>query len=432
MKARYVVGTIVVMALAGGGAAVFGLSDLSPVPDRIPTTRPTRGNIDVRVHTLGELGPLRSMALAAPTVGGTLQIVTLASPGSIVHEGDVVIEFDRAEQQFNLQQAESEVAEAEQEIVKLKADGRVQASQDQLNLLHARHELRRGEIAVSGNEFVGKIEAEKNKLTLEEARRNLTQLEADVKTHAESNRAALAVAAEKRGKAQIAADFARKNIESMTVRAPLGGLVVLKENQDASGGFGFAGMSLPDYRQGDTVQPGRTVAEVVDLSEMEIKAKVSETERPSIASGVPAKVTVEALPGEPLTGTSKGVGGLAPSAFWEPKASPQFTTTFALTRPSAVLRPGMTVRVVVQGETLTNVTHLPRQVLFQKDGKPVVYVRDGSGFRAVEVQITRITENRVVLKNFPADADVALVNPDTFVERAGRGASINTMPGASR
>jgi HlyD family secretion protein len=429
VKARHLIAAVAAMAV-GGGAAVFGLPDLSPPPDRIPTTRATHGDIEVRVHTLGELGPLRSQVLSAPTVGGTLQIVTLAPAGTVAHEGDVVIEFDRAEQQFNLQQADSELAEAEQSIVKLKADGLVQASQDQLNLLHARHELRRAEIAVSGNEFVGKIEAEKNKLGLDEARRNLTQLEADVKTHAESSRASLAVSVEKREKSQIAADFARKNIESMTVRAPLNGLVVLKDNQDASGGFGFPGMSLPEYRQGDTVQPGRPIAEVVDLTEMEIKAKVSETERSSIATGVPAKVTIEALPGEPITGSSKGVGGLAPSAFWEPQTSPQFTTTFALTRPSALLRPGMTARVVVEGERLTGVTHLPRQVLFEKDGKPIVYVRNGSAFKPVEVQIVRITENRVVLKNFPADADVALVNPETVAARAGRSAAASGIPGA--
>ena len=125
--------------------------------------------------------------------------MTLAPSGNVVHEGDVVLEFDRAEQQYNLQQASSELDEAEQEIVKLEADSKVQASQDKLNLLHAQHEVRRAEINVSGNEFVGKIEAEKNKLALEEARRNLTQLDADIKTHAATNRAG---ARRARGEAQ--------------------------------------------------------------------------------------------------------------------------------------------------------------------------------------------------------------------------------------
>jgi biotin carboxyl carrier protein len=427
VKRAYVIGALAAVALVGGAAAVFGVANLTPVPDRIPTTRPTRGDIDVRIHTMGELGPRRSMTMAAPTVGGMLQILTLASAGSVVKEGDVVIQFDRAEQEFNLQQAESELAEAEQSIVKLKADARVQASTDELNLQHARHELRRAELAVSGNEFEGAIKAAKNNLSLEEARGNLAQLEGDVKTHAESSRAALAVALEKRTKSQIAADFAKKNIESMTVKAPIGGLVVIKDNNDASGGFMYEGMKLPSYREGDAVQPGRTVAEVIDLSEMEIKAKVSEAERSSLSAGASANITLEALPGAPLTAESKGIGGIAQNDFWEPQTTQQFMTSFGLSHPASDLRPGMTARIVVQGEKLTNVTHLPRQVLFEKEGKPIVYVRDGASFKPMPVQIVRVTENRVVLKDFPVDTDVALVNPDTYNDRAKTAASSGPM-----
>ena len=107
-------------------------------------------------------------------------------------------------------------------------------------------------------------------------------------------------------------------------------------------------------------------------------------------------------------------------------------TSFGLSHPSSELRPGMTARIVVNGEKLTNVTHLPRQVLFEKEGKPIVYVRDGAGFKPLAVQIVRVTENRVVLKDFPADADVALVNPDIFNERAKAASSSGPMPGASR
>ena len=53
-------------------------------------------------------------------------------------------------------------------------------------------------------------------------------------------------------------------------------------------------MSLPEYREGDTVQPGRSVAEIVDLTEMEIKAKVNETDRTSLATGASASVSIEA------------------------------------------------------------------------------------------------------------------------------------------
>jgi HlyD family secretion protein len=404
---------LIVLVVAGAGAAVvFGLPDLRPRPEQIPTTRAQRGDIDVRVHTLGELGPRRSIVLSAPPTDGMLQLVKLLPAGSLVQEGTLVLAFDPAEQQYKLDQARSELEEAEQELVKLDADAKVQAADDQVAVLHARYEVRRAELEVSGNEFVGAIQAKKNELSLEEGRRALEQILADVRTHADSNRSGRTALQEKRNKAQGAMQFAQRTIESMVVKAPMTGLVIVKENRDASGGFFFSGMTLPEYREGDTVQPGRGVAEIVDLSEIEIKAKVNETDRASLATGASANVSIEGSPALPLTGSTKGVAGLAARAFWDPGAERQFDASFRLDRAEPALRPGMTARVVIAGERLAGVQHLPRQVLFEKEGKPVVYVKTANGFTPTPVKVVRRTESRVVVEGLAADAEVALTNPD--------------------
>jgi HlyD family secretion protein len=415
---------------AAGAAVVFGLPDLRPQPERIPTTRAERGDLDVRVHTLGELGPRRSLILSAPPTTGMLQIVQLLPPGTVVAEETVVLTFDPAEQQYNLDQARSELEEAEQELVKVDADTRVQAADDQVTLLHARYEVRRAELEVRGNEFVGAIDAQKNELALEEAKRALAQIEADVRTHADSNRAARLVLEEKRKKAQLAMQFAERTIESMVVRTPIPGLVVVKENRDASGGFFFSGMTLPEYREGDTVQPGRAVAEIVDLSEVEIRAKVNEADRTSLATGASASVRIEGAPTLPLTGSTKGVSGLAAKSWWDVGAERQFDASFRLDRSEPALRPGMTARVVIAGERLAGVQHLPRQVLFEKAGKPVVYVKSGTAFTPTPVKVVRRTETRVVVEGLAADAEVALTNPDRqTATRNGRSAAAPAIPG---
>ena len=253
---------------------------------------------------------------------------------------------------------------------------------------------------------------------MEEARRSLAQMEGDVTEHATGSRAGEAVQEEKRAKARIAADLARRNIDSMTVTAPIAGLVVPRSNQNAANGFFYTGMTLPDFREGDTANPGQVIADIVDLSEMEIRAKVPETERPLLTPGAPTQVEMEALPAAPLAGTAKGVAGLAQHSMWDTGTSRQFDAAFALDHPVPAFRPGMTARLVVQGETLSNVMHLPRQALFERNGKPVVYVAEGAGFKPVEVQVVRMTETRVVLRDFPADADVALVDPESRNRRA--------------
>ncbi len=57
-------------------------------------------------------------------MGGQLQIVHLAETGDNVKAGDVVVEFDTAEQEFNLEQARFDLQLAQQEIVKADAQAR--------------------------------------------------------------------------------------------------------------------------------------------------------------------------------------------------------------------------------------------------------------------------------------------------------------------
>ena len=152
------------------------------LPERrssVPTAKVVKGPLKLTVFATGELRAGRTTSLMAPPAGGSLRIVKLSQTGTAVKKDDVVIEFDPADQQFALEQAKSDLDEAEQQIVKMKADNAVQASQDALDTLTARYNVRRGELDTAGNEFIGAIEAQKNTLTLEENRRRLEQLQQD-------------------------------------------------------------------------------------------------------------------------------------------------------------------------------------------------------------------------------------------------------------
>ena len=112
----------------------------------VPTTRVTRGSLELSVHANGELRASKSAMLIAPSVGGTLRIVRLLDAGMSVKAGEVIAEFDPTEQQYALEQARSELEEAEQQIVKKKADLEVQSAEDRVELLTARFDVRRAEL----------------------------------------------------------------------------------------------------------------------------------------------------------------------------------------------------------------------------------------------------------------------------------------------
>src|SRR5579863_1917742 len=364
---------VVLCAVAGVLAAVRRAGPATTGSD-VPTTLVKRGDLDMKVYATGELRASHSEMLTAPPIGGgALQLTHLVHTGAAVKKGELVMEFDPTEQLFKLDQNRSELLQAEQEIAKAKADAAVVSAQDKVALLKAGFDVRRAELDVQKNELVSSIDAKKNDLALEQAKRVLAELEQDVKSRSVSNQATISLAEEKRNKAKLAMDQAQGNIDKMRVTSPMDGLVSLEKNEGAAGGFFFAGMSLPEYREGDQVEPGRSVGQVIDPKDMEMVAKVGELERNNIKEGQAVDVRLDALPGNTFHGTVKTVGGANSRRFWEDDTSTKFEVTITLATTDTRMRPGLTAHILINGDPRKNVLYVPRQALFLKENQRLVY-----------------------------------------------------------
>lgn len=421
MTRRLLLPAIAVVVVVAAGAAALAVPRLPARRTGVPTARVTKGPLKLTVHAVGDLRAGRTVTIVAPPVGGMLRIVSLVQTGMTVKAGAPVVEFDPADQQYALEQARSELDEAEQGIVKIKADAAVQAAEDEVALLTARFDVRRSELDTAANEFIGAMEAEKNKLSLEEARRRLAQLLEDVKSRAATNSASLAVALEKRKKAQLAMQRAQQTIDSLVIKAPFDGVVSLKENRDASGGMIFWGMILPEYRAGDQIWPGRPVVDVIEAGRMEVRAKIDEGDRPNLVAGQPAVVEVDALPGEKFTARIGQLSGLANRANFFESASVTrlFDVTLQFDQPDPRLKAGVSVRVTLDGKELQGALQVPRQAVFDKNGKNFVFVKTGERFEPHDVQVEQRTESRVVISGLPEGAEIALVDPTARTTGSG-------------
>lgn len=414
------------------GAVVITFAKGSPVlPDTrpaVPTAKVVRATLKLTVYAIGELRAGRTVNLVAPPAGGSLRILSLAPTGTAVKAGESVIEFDPSDQQFNVEQAKSDLDEAEQQIVKMKADNAVQASQDALNLMTARFDVRRAEIGVLANEFVGAIEAQKNALTLDEAKQHLQQLERDAASRVATSVAAVAVVDERRHKAELSMQRAQTIIDNLVVKAPIDGVVSVKDNRDGQQVF-FTGMVLPEYRQGDTTFSGRNVADLIESGKMEVRAKVTEVERDNLQAGQTATVQIDALPGRTF---SAKVGPLSSSAsrgsFFETSAVRQFDIVLDLDKPDPAMRAGSSLRVTIDGREIKDALHIPRQAVFEKSGKNYVFVQNGDRFERHDVKVVTATESRAVVDGLHEGDVIALVDPD--VARSRSKSSSGPMAGA--
>jgi multidrug resistance efflux pump len=405
----------------GGAAAAIGLvvaganalESGSPVAARrAPTARVTRGSFRPDVWTTGELRATRVVSLAAPSAGGGLRLIRLAETGTPVQVGDVVMEFDPAEQQYALEQALTELAEAEQTVIQRRADIEARAAQDEVALLTARYLVRRAELDTRmPARLLPANDVKKRALTLEEMQRRLTQTERDVVSQRKTREAALAVVEEGRNRSQINADRAKAIIESLVVRSPISGLVLVKENRDATGGVFFSGMSLPEFRPGDTVAPGRSILDVSDTADMEIVSRVNEQERTTLVVGQAATVRADALPGVALAARITGLSGVAIRSREQAGPLRQFEVILRLDAPDARLRPGTTVRVTITGKEAGNVLTVPRQSVFRQEGRSIVYLRTFDGFEPRAVKVVGQSESRTAIEGIEAGDEVALVSP---------------------
>lgn len=412
MRRRSTIGAAGVVVTALG--LVFGWQRLVPAATRrVPTARVQRGNVQVKVYTTGELRAGRAAQLIAPPIGGNLQIIKLSSSGDAVQEGDVLVEFDPAEPSFALEQARFDLQQAEQEMAKAEAEGAVQVAHDEVALLHARYDVRRAELDARGNELVGAIQAKQNLLLLEEARQRLTQLERDLQSHKETRHASGSVLTEKRAKAQLAVQVAERNIASLQIRAPFAGFVVLRQNMDALGGFCCPpGIIMPDFRVGDSVGSGRTLADVIDTTKIEVSAKVTEQDRANVSAGQPIEVAVDALPDARLHGTVRTVSGVASRQMFGADATRKFDVVFEVAGDDRV-RPGASAQIAIAGPSLDNVLYIPRQAVFDTSGRPTVYVKSGDRFEARDVKVRTWTESLAVVENLEPGTEIALVNPSS-------------------
>ena len=419
----------VAVILAAGVALLAGERRTTDSGRGIPVARVERGDLSLQVHATGELQAIHTMMLSAPAIGGgTLHITHLLHTGVPVKKGDIVIEFDPTEQTYKLEQSRSELLQADQEITKAQADAAVLVAQDKVALLKAQYAVRNAELDVQLNELKSAIDARKNILALNEAKRALAQLEQDIKSHTVTGQASITLAREKHNKARLAMDQAQENITKMRVRSPMDGLVAINKNDDAAGGIMWRGMSIPDFREGDQVQPGTAIAEVIDPDHMELKANVAEGDRNNVKVGEKAEIRMDARPGRTIQGTVTTLGGASSGMFWDRDTAGTFSVTITLADTDPQMRPGLTAGVLINGGQPGNVIYVPRQALFLKDGKRVVYLGNGSGFTQEEVKVDAESESRAAVEGLKPGAVVAMIDP-TAPQKSSASSSAGAAPG---
>lgn len=410
---RRVAGLVLLSAAIIG--AGFGVSRLvrgaieatAETSTEIPTSRVRRGDITITVSAKGDLQGGVSAPMTVPAAGAAeLPITFLRSTGELVEAGDIVAEFDASTQEYNLQEAEADLEEAAQALAQAEAEARLKLEDARMTVFNAELDLRIAELAQLENEFVGAIEQRQNEISFERAKNKHEQAVLDLENAEATADAGLSSKQAAVGEAMEKAETARRLMTDLTLRAPRAGYVQLAENT-TSISYLFAGMVLPTFQAGDMARPGQTIALIPDMSHFEVSSQIPETDRAFLEVGQEVFVEPRAMPGRRFRGHISLIGGATGSSW-----SRSFNCRVALDEIDPDLRPGMSVDIFVNVETLRDVLWVPSQALFGRDGNWFLYERTDEGYLEREVALVRRTESQAVLDGIEEGVEIALARPD--------------------
>jgi RND family efflux transporter MFP subunit len=394
---------VAVLCLSAAGAVWLRANGDGP-----PTAEVKKGEWVDYVELRGEVKALRSISLAAPSNAGELQILKLLPSGTAVKAGDVVVEFDRTKRQRTLEEERTALKQQEAEIEKARAQGRLKSEKNRTDLVKSRYDVDRAELETRKAEVIAPIQGEKNRLDYVERQYRLGETEAravadDVGASAEVGRAS-----QKRNKALFDVRQGERAVSSMTLRAPVGGMVTILPNWRNQVGWSEA----PEFKEGDRLWPGAAIAELPDLSSIQITARVEEIDRGRVTKGQAAKVRVDAVPDREFEAKVADISPLAKLDFSNWPLTKNFDLTLEIVSADPRLRPGMSANARIAVERKPDAVLLPAPALFQKGGRTVVYVRGAWGFEERRVEIARRTPKQVaVARGVEPGERVALRDP---------------------
>jgi HlyD family secretion protein len=406
---------LALLAALAATLAAAGRWGRTPAPEgqgaaeasEVPVEAVVRRDFLHLVPAEGNLRAVRSTPVAVPLVSsGNFRIAWMAPDGARVRGGDVVVRFDPTEIEQTLADAEGDLAAARlkqgkqrssagAEIDKLERD----AAMARIELDNASRFQKKDPLLYSRNDIIESQIDQELAAAKERHARELRHTREDL------GRADLGLLAVDVRRAEQKIGQAGESLGALRLTAPHDGVLVLRRN--------FLGV-MPHV--GDVVFSSMPLAEIPDLSAMEAEVYVLEADAGGLAVGRPAALAVEAAPGVEYPARIARVDALAKPRL---RGSPVqfFAVTLRLERTDPrVMKPGQRVKALLRLAEKRGALVVPRQVVFERGGRKVVYRRraGAAGFDEVPVTLgpaglgTTVLESGVAAGDLLAMRDPAL------------------------
>jgi multidrug resistance efflux pump len=317
--------------------------------------RVRRGVFTSELVLTGELEAARGEAIAVPMLPQwQSSIKWLATDGVTVRAGERVAELDNTAFTVDLDKKRQTELQAQQELQQKEAEWKADLEQKQLDADSRKSEYDKAKIDASvPKEILSAREYNDRQIKLQRATveyEKARDLLAAQKHEVAADRSNLQLT---RQKAEREIRIAETAIDSVVLRAPRDGIVIIRDHP-------WEGRKM---QNGDTVWVGFGLALIPEMSSLRVSALLADVDDGRIALGMPATVVLDGYPGMTFNGKIATISAVAQETNRQ-SLRRAFKVTVNLDRIDVQrMRPGLSARVIVKTNALANALIAPRAAL---------------------------------------------------------------------
>ena len=385
-----------------------GLQPEAAAALRIPTVRVVRGVIAPSRRVAGSISAGRFANIAAPVLqapdqGRGLTLTFLAQSGTRVKKGETIAQIDTQDIRDHLDDVEANVAQAQLDIKRRKAQLVAQMANLKQRLRVARATLDKARQDARSIPAQNVITQEILRLAVSEYQEAYTEAARQMPLTEERQLADLKLYELSYEYQLRHRDRHRRDALRCTIEAPMDGMVVMQAT--------YRGGEMNQIKVGDRLAPGQPFMRVVDPNSMQLDAMMSQAESELVRLGQRATVRFDAFPDIVLKGRVQAVGALAVGGRRLNYYVRGVPVRVKIETPDARVIPDLSASADVVTAQPASGLIVPREALSDSDGKTVVYVKQGDTFLVREVLIATATNTQAVVSGVEEGQEVALQTP---------------------
>jgi len=415
---RYITGTkkrVYILVLLIISALVLSYLGYGSTTPDIAYFEAEKGEFIIDIKTTGELQAHQSISIKAPSGRrrwSRLQIIKMAPEGSIVKKGDFLIQFDTSDLEKELDSKLDELSNAKADLRSIKANQESNMAQLVAAFESQKYSHQLQKINLEKMKYEAEVRQEEAKLNMKKADIALEQAKEKIEAQKIIDKAELKKAELKVKQIQLEIDKIKEQIQSATITAPEGGLVVYEKIWGPNG--------RQKVKVGDTPWSGQAIMSIPDLSTMQVKTQVNEVDISRVRTEQEVIINLDALPDLTYYGTVTEVANLARSKTENTESNVKvFDVIVTIENTDENIKPGMSASCTIITDKIDSVVYVPLTSVFEKEGKTVVYVMDPSP-KEREVAVGSKNSNFIIIKKgiMPGEK-VTLRDPTLPLEELG-------------